>query len=229
MSDTDSFINEVTEEVQKDKLWGYVRKYGWIAILAVIAIVGGSVWNEINKSRITTAAQETGDALIDALNQADPAARASALTEVNTDGNANAVTALLTAGAQQEAGELEAAAKTLSDLAVNPDVPALYRDLAAFKGAMIDTGDAATRRQTLESLAAPGATFGLLAQEQLAFMDVTDGDTEAAIARLNAIAEDAGVSQSLLQRVQTFLVALGEDIAPPTDAAVETDAAAASE
>lgn len=219
MSDTDSFINEVTEEVQKDKLWGYVRKYGWIAVLAVVGIVGGATWNEINKANAMAAAQNTGDALIEALNQSDANERAASLTAVNTDGAANAVTALLTAAAQQDAGDDAAAAQTLSDLAVNPDVPTLYRDLAAMKAAMIDTGDTATRRQSFEALATPGATFGLLAQEQLAFMDVAEGKTEEAIARLNAIAEDAGVSQSLLQRVQTLLVALGEDIAPDAETA----------
>lgn len=221
MSDTDSFINEVTEEVQKDKLWGYVRKYGWIAVLAILAIVGGSIWNEVNKARITTAAQSTGDALIEALNQSDPGERAASLNAVNTDGAANAVTGLLTAAAQQDADNNAAAAETLGALAVNPDIPDLYRELAAFKAAMIDTGDTAARRQSLETLSAPGATFALLAQEQLAFMDVAEGKTDDAIARLNTIAEDAGVSQSLLQRVQTLLVALGEDIAPVAETASE--------
>lgn len=225
MSDTDSFINEVTEEVQKDKLWGYVRKYGWIAVLAVFAIVGGATWNEINKARMKTEAESTGDALIEALNEPDAAERAASLTAVNTDGAANAVTALLTAAAQQDAGDNAAAAQTLGDLAANPDLPELYRDLAAFKAAMIDTGDTAARRLSFETLAVPGATFGLLAQEQLAFMDVAEGKTDDAIAKLNAIAEDASVSQSLLQRVQTLLVALGEDIAP----AATPDAEAASE
>ena len=79
---------------------------------------------------------------------------------------------------------------------------------------MIDTGDNATRRQSLEALSVPGAPFALLAQEQLAFMDVAVGDTVAAVAKLNAIAEDAAVTDGLRQRVLTLLVALGEDIAP---------------
>ncbi len=214
MSDTDSFINEVTEEVQKDKLWGYVRKYGWIAVLAIIGIVGGAAWNEVNKARNLAVAQSTGDALIAGLNETDPTARAALLSTVNAEGAANAVTALLTAGAQQDAGDGAAAAQTLEALVVNQDIPKIYRDLAAFKAAMIDTGDNATRRQSLEALSVPGAPFALLAQEQLAFMDVAVGDTVAAVAKLNAIAEDAAVTDGLRQRVLTLLVALGEDIAP---------------
>ena len=36
MSDTDSFIDEVTEEVRKDRLYGYLRRYGWIAVLVIL-------------------------------------------------------------------------------------------------------------------------------------------------------------------------------------------------
>lgn len=219
VSNTDSFINEVSEEVRKDALFSYVRRYGWIAVLAVLGIVAGATWNEISKARNEATAQQTGDALIDALNQADPSERAASLTAVNATGEANAVTALLTAAALQGADDNAAAAQTLGNLVTNPDVPALYRDLAAFKAAMIDTGDTAARRLSLETLAIPGAPFGLLAQEQLALMDLGEGRTDAAIVRLNAIVEDAGVSQTLLQRVQTLLVALGEDIAPDADAA----------
>lgn len=212
VSDTDSFINEVSEEVRKDALYVYVRKYGWIAVLAVLAIVGGATWNEISKARTTSAAQATGDALIEALNANDPAARADALAAVETAGPASAVTALLTAGSQMDNDDRSAAAATLQSVATDPDAPQLYRDLAAFKVAMIDTGDAAARRTSLEALAQPGAVFGLLAQEQLALMDVAEGETDAAIARLRAIAEDAGVTRGLLERTQTLMVALGVDV-----------------
>ena len=37
MSETDSFIDEVNEEVRRDRLYGALRRYGWIAILAVLA------------------------------------------------------------------------------------------------------------------------------------------------------------------------------------------------
>jgi len=49
MSDTDSFIDEVTEEVRRDQLYGYLRKYGWIAAVVILAIVCGAAWNEYRK------------------------------------------------------------------------------------------------------------------------------------------------------------------------------------
>ena len=44
MSDTDSFIDEVNEEVRRDRFYFMLKRYGWIAVLAVILLVGGAAW-----------------------------------------------------------------------------------------------------------------------------------------------------------------------------------------
>ena len=214
MSETDSFINEVTEEVQRDKLYGYVRRYGWLAALLIVVLVGGAAWNEYRKATATSLAENTGDALLDALALDDVTARSAALSDVQAEGSALAVTALTTAAAQQEAGDFDAAAETLGGLITNTDVPEIYADLAAFKLALLDTGDDETRRMTLEGLARPGAPLSLLAQEQLAYMDLEAGDEDAAIATLRAIIEDAGVTRGLRDRAQTLIVALGAELDP---------------
>lgn len=219
MSDSDSFINEVTEEVRRDRLYGYLRRYGWIAVLAVVVLVGGAAWNEWSKAQRQNTAQATGDAVLDALAQDDPAARVTALQDVNGEGSAIAITALIKAASEVEAEMPDAAAETLGGLAVNGDVPDIYADLAAFKAAMLDTADADARRQALSTLATPGAPFALLASEQLALLDLAEGETDAAIARLTAIIEDAGVSQGLRDRAQRLMVAL--DAPLPGDGASE--------
>ncbi len=49
LSDSDSFIEEVSEEVRRDRLFGLFRKYAWIPILLIIIIVGGAAFNEYRK------------------------------------------------------------------------------------------------------------------------------------------------------------------------------------
>ena len=39
MSDTDSFLQEVSEELRRDRLYRNIRKYGWIAILFVLPLL----------------------------------------------------------------------------------------------------------------------------------------------------------------------------------------------
>ena len=40
MSQSDSFIEEVTEEVRRDRLFATMKRFGWIAIVLVLRIVG---------------------------------------------------------------------------------------------------------------------------------------------------------------------------------------------
>lgn len=219
MSDTDSFINEVSEEVRKDQLFGYVKKYGWIAVTLILVLVGGAAYTEWRKAQDRATAQAAGDALLTAFEQDDLGARAQALAAVQTDGPAVAVTGLLTAAAQQTSGDLAAAKATLDALALNADVPQAYKDVAVFKSAtiMLEGEDTAARRQLLQSLATPGLPYRLLAMEQIALMDLAAGDTDAVMTGLAAILEDAAVTRGLRDRAQTLMVALGAD--PETFAA----------
>ncbi len=210
MSDTDSFITEVSEEVRRDKLYAMMRRYGWIAVVAVIALVGGAAWTEYSRAQDRARAEATGDALLAALEAPDAAARAEALTTVTAGPRSAPVMALMTAAAQQDAGDAVAAVATLNGLAADAAAPRIYRDLAAFKAATLDDGtDPAARRAALETLASPGAPFALLASEQLAILDLAAGDTDAAIAGLTRILQDAAVTQGLRDRAQTLMVALG--------------------
>ena len=211
----DSFINEVSEEVRREKLFGYLRRYGWIGVVCVLGLVGGAAFIEIRNAQERNAAPATGDALLAALENDDPTARASAIEQVAADGSAVAVTALLTASTQQDAGDIDDAAETLKALVTNDDIPQMYRDLAAFKAAMLPVSDTDGRMADLEFLAQPGQPFRLLALEQMAYATLEMGDTDGAIALMRQIEEDAGVSRGLRERVQTLMVALGEPLPDP--------------
>ncbi|WP_019953900.1 tetratricopeptide repeat protein [Yoonia vestfoldensis] len=216
MSNPDSFIDEVTEEMRREKLFGYLRRYGWIAVLIVLGIVGGTAWNEYRQAQDRAAAEAAGDALLAALAENDEAARATAMSGVAAEGNAAVIAALLTASTQEEAGDIDAAAATLGAVASDAAAPAIYRDLAAIKAAMLPVGETPARLAALEALAQPGQPFRLLALEQMAYLTLETGDQPGAVAILRQIAEDAAVTRGLSERVQTLLIALGEDA---TDAA----------
>ena len=215
MSDSDSFIDEVSEEVRREKLFGYLRRYGWIGVVGVLLLVGGAAFNEYRNAQARNAAEATGDALLTALEENDPAARALAIADVSAKGSAVAVTLLLQASTQEEVGDIVGATATLSALVINQDVPEMYRDLAAFKAAMLPTDDTAARMIALDGLSQPGQPFRLLALEQIAYITLAGGDADGAIAVMRQIEEDAAVSRGLRERVQTLMVALGEPLPVP--------------
>ena len=215
MSDSDSFIDEVTEEVRRDRLFRLVRRYGWIAVLAVLVLVGAAAWNEWRKASERQRAQAFGDAILAALERPDSTARGEALAAVEAPGDGGrAVLVLLTAA--EESGEDPAQAATrLLALADSADVRPVYRQLATLKAvAGPNSGLSAEERRTrLDGLTQAGGLVRLLAEEQLALLDIEAGAREAALERLRRIAEDAEATAGLRQRVGQVIVALGGETA----------------
>lgn len=212
MSDTDSFIDEVTEEVRRDRLFLLFKRYGWIAAVAVVAIVGGAAYNEYTKNQDRAAAETLGDDILAALSQDDPAARATELEKITagTQGG-EAVLDFLTAAAQVNSDQTEDAVAALGEISLDGDLPQIYRQIASFKALILqtDTLPAKDRRLQFEALAQPGSPLRLLAQEQLALIDISEGQADAALKRLQAILQDAEISSDLQQRVSQVIVALG--------------------
>lgn len=214
MSNTDSFIDEVTEEVRRDRLFALMRRYGWIAVLAILLLVGGAAWNEWRKAQERSAAQALGDAMLAALAIEDRDARADALSAIDAPNpQADAVIALL-AAAEAAADSPEATAERLLALADRSDVDAVYRNLATLKAVMLPGSglDAETRRTRLNGLALSSGVLRLLAEEQLALIDLETGDRAKAVERLTQIATDAEVTTGLRRRVTQVIVALGEEL-----------------
>ncbi|MGR3466138.1 hypothetical protein [Limimaricola sp.] len=210
MSNPDSFIDEVSEEVRRDRLYHLLRRYGWIGLALVLLIVGGAAAYEWRQSRITAQAQERGDAILAALSEPEAGARASALAPIVEAAPGSVVPALALAAEQQAAGEAEAAVATLDALAANGEVPAIYRDLAALKSVLIEAGRTPEDRLlALEALSAPGAPFRMLALEQIALVRLGQGDRDGAIEQLRAILEDAEATPDLRDRAASLMVALG--------------------
>ncbi len=217
MSDADSFIEEVTEEVRRDRMYLLLRRWGWVGVLAVVAIVGGAAFNEYRKARDTNQAEALGDAILSALAENGSAERAQRLQAIDAASvGGDAVLNMLLSASQAEAGSAQDAVNSLNAIATQGDLPEIYRAIASFKALLLqtDTMSVADRRQQFEALAIPGAPLRLLAEEQLALIDVAEGNTQAALDRLQALRQDAEASVDLQQRAAQLIVALGGEPEP---------------
>lgn len=207
MSNPDSFIDEVAEEVRKEKLFGYLRRYGWIGVVAVLGIVGGAIWTEWSAAQDRARAQAFGDALLAGVQDDTP----GTLADVQASGAQGAVLRLLISAEALAAEDRPAALAALDALAADAALPATYRALAALKRVSIGAADIPVedRRAVLAPLAEPGHPFRPLALEQLALIAVETGDTAAALALLRELAEDSETTPSLRSRAQQVITALG--------------------
>jgi len=206
MSNSDSFIDEVTEEVRRDRLFGYFRRYGWIPAVIIIGLVGGTAYNEWSTVQVAQVAQARGDALLDALELEDVAERAASLSTIAHEDEDALVAKLLAAGV-----DAEQAADLLGSIATDDTQPQYIRDLARLKMASIDgavTVDEAAA--ILVELSEPGGVYRNVAMELLVALELRRGSIEAALALLQAHIKDADASSEQIQRMAELIVALGE-------------------
>ncbi len=211
MSDRDSFIDEVSEEVRRDRLFGFLRRYGWIAAAAVVVLVAVAAWIEWQRLGDRADAREFGDAVVAALDNDSAEARRAALAEIPAEDGRRALIAMLAADTLDTDAATDATLERLTAVADDDAVPALYRELAALKAAMIlqDREEPQAVLDRLEPLTIPGAPYRLLAMEQQALARIRLGETDAALTTLREILQDGASTQGLRQRAQQLIVALG--------------------
>lgn len=212
MSQTESFIEEVTEEVRRDRLFGLMRRYGWIAILVVLLIVGGAAWNEWRKANDAEQAQALGDALLGALEADDSGARITNLQAIEPSSQGGQiVTRFTTVSEMIAAGDEEGATDILDAIAGDGAVDTVYRQLAGFKSLLLqsDTLSVEDRRVGFEGIVQTSGMLRLPAEEQLALIEIETGETDAAITRLQQLQTDPEVTAGLRQRASQLIVALG--------------------
>ena len=205
MSDTDSFIDEVTEEVRRDRLFSYFRRYGWIAAVVILGLVGGTAYNEWSKSAAAQVAQARGDALLDALDMEDDAASIAVLSAIATQEGGDVVASFLAAGSDQNQ-----AANLLGAITENTDQPEYIRDLARLK--LVTTPDSVSQEEAvliLTDLSAAGGLYRNAATEMLVAIELERGNVDAAVTLLQAHIQDAQATQEQIQRMGELIVALG--------------------
>ncbi|MBP9047810.1 MAG: tetratricopeptide repeat protein [Tabrizicola sp.] len=209
MSNPDSFIDEVTEEVRRDRLFRLFRKYGWIGVVIILGLVIGTAWTEWSKSRAEARAEAFGDAVIDALDHGTPDERREALAAVPAETGQSAILGLIMASdpVEDKAATLAALDKVAADASLTP----AYRDLAVLRRVLVAGADlpVADRRSALEGIAAPGRPYRVLAEEQLGYLLIEEGKPDDAIAALTALLQDQEASASLRARLGQVVTALG--------------------
>lgn len=213
MSNSDNFMNEVAGELRRDRLFGALKRYGWIAGVVVIAIAGGAAWNEWQRRDNLEASRQFGDRMLAALDAGTPDARRAELSGDLPEGLRGAIQGLMAAS---DPGQDKAATlASLEAVIARGDLPPVYHDLAVLRKVMVAGADLpiAERRALLEPLTGPGQPYRPLAQEQLAYLDVEAGDTAAAIAALQALVTEQDAPMGLRQRAEQMAAVLGGE--PP--------------
>lgn len=206
----DSFIDEVTDDLRRDRLFRAFRRFGWIAVLAIVALVGSAAWREYSRNRDEKAAQAWGDAVLAAQQAPDQVA---ALSGIDADGSTGRalITQMLAAGAEADAGLTQKAADRLETAAATVASDPILHDLALLKAVMLagTSMDAAQRDSILSQLSKPGAPYELLALEQKAIALIGADRKDDAVVLIRQIQQKDGLSEPLRRRLGEMMITLG--------------------
>lgn len=213
MANTDSFLDEVTEEVRQDRMFRLWKRYGPYVLGAVFLAVAGAAFWQWRASQQEVAAQNAGGALSGASQVDDAAQRADAFVDVIARvGDEPALLAQFgEAAAAGEAGDMERAQAIYAQISADLDLPKRWTALADLKAAalLLDAGDTEAALTAAQPLAAEGEPYRLLAIELQAIAYALSGDAAQAQAAFETILSDPSATPTLQGRAAEFLRSMG--------------------
>ncbi|MEE9273051.1 MAG: tetratricopeptide repeat protein [Robiginitomaculum sp.] len=202
------FINEVEEELRKDKYNALLRQYGPYIVGLIIAIVVVTGVIEFKKYKFDKNARMASTSYVSAQKMLESGdldgafTRFSVLAEIAPDGYAG-LSLSQAAGIKQQMGDLDGAV-TLFDKAAAKFTRPVHKDLASLKACyiLLDQGRFGDVKARVASLTNEERPYWELAQELLAQADLGTGDTDAAKDIFSYLSTVPGVLKGVSVRSQ---------------------------
>ena len=209
MTEKDSFIDEVTEEVRRDKLYLFFRRYGWILFIFAFLIVGTIGWVEFTKNKNVLKAQKLGDAISNAQKIAKNGDLAALDLLANGKKPGSIIPMFMNAYFLEEKNKYVEAFAQYKRIFEDDEIATLYRELAKLKGYFLLDYNDEKAVTLLNELISPDGIFSLLALEQRAFLNISANRLEEAKEDLDSIILNPRASKPLINRVNELKRALG--------------------
>lgn len=227
MADSDSFVQEVTEEVRRDAMYAAWRKYGPFVVGAIALVILGTAAQSWWKSSQENAVREAGEAFIQAQTVEESADAAEAFLTLSNEGEGDyaALAGLRAAAAFGASGDVPRAVEQYEAVAAMSGIDARLTDLAKLRTVMIrsDTMEPAEMLEKLAPLSASGQPWRKAALEFTAAAHVRAGDEAAAIEALTSLLGEEALRPDVQVRAREMISALGgtppETVRPSEEAA----------
>jgi hypothetical protein len=210
----DLLIQEVDEDLRRDqyhRLWKLYGKYAIAAVVAVVAFVAGyQGWQEW-QGRVRQKEAAQFQVAQDLAEQGKSAESLEALAKLAADGHTGFAMAASMRRAEilTTQGDVAAAAAAYEQIA-NASGPALYRDLAVLKQALLtlDSADPAKLESRVAPLSAVANPWHFSATEILALLAQKKGDAQRAAELYKQLADDLQAPPGIRARAAEMLAVL---------------------
>ncbi len=217
-ADNETFYREVDEELRREQMTHAWRRYGPLAVVAVIlllAAIGGWIWWEQQKAVKAGEQGETLNAVFDDVQAGKLDSVTPRLDQLAKDGapGYRAAALLTKADLAIQTGNDSAAIAAFKTIAADESLAQPYRDLALARQTALefDTLAPAAVIARLKPLAVAGNPWFGSAGEMVALAHIKAGQPKLAAPLFAAMAKDQGVPQSIRSRAVQMAGALGTD------------------
>jgi hypothetical protein len=217
-NDAETFLREVDDELRREQMGNFLRRYGWWLIAAfvlVLGAIGGWIWWQERGKSVAGTQGETLVAALDSLEGGNRAAAAPQLAELAASEIAGYRAAALFARANSEttAGNNPAAIATLRSIAANQEFDEAYRQAATVRQTQLEFDTLPPQQvvQRLRPLARPGSPWLGSAGEMLgaAYLKMNRPDLAGPV--FASIGRDENVPPSIRTRAVQMAGSLGID------------------
>jgi hypothetical protein len=209
VSENESFIDEVTEEVRRDKLYLLLKRYGWVPVIVIITVILTSIFIEIRNNAKVIEAENLGDLLANSLS-GDMEVKAILSNDISSTPK-SLIALLLEAKILENKLEYQTAIAAYETVLSREEIPTSLRDFVKFKLVLLVKDDPIGVKKLIGDLINPDGSFYLLALEQKVLIEIGEKRWNEAIANLNLILADPDVSQGMISRATQIKKAIRLD------------------
>ena len=214
----DSLLREIDEDLRRERYALLWKRYGWVIIALVVALVAGVAGYEAWRGYQKRLHAESGERFAAAATVAevDPATAAAAFADLAEDAppGYEILARLREAALHVEQNDVAAAAAAYDSLAGSTGDP-LYSDLAVILRVMtamesaVAPADAAELAEQLAPLTAADRPWRYSAREMSAHLALRADETERAREILTELSNDVQAPEGIRARAEAMLAGIG--------------------
>ena len=216
MANPESFLEEVAEEVRRDRLFKFFKKNGWIMAFVFLAVICASVAYEWRKNSEISRAKSNGDLLSVALDESQKGNLEQLLDLLSDDSpylrpskDLMAVTKLYYAELLYSIdNDPIESMNVLEEIFSSESISSALRQLAKIKYLLLFSGDNKLKQDLIDELSSPDNHYRFLAQEIKVQTYVASGMFDKANRQIDILLNDLEVSEQQKRRLVDIKLAI---------------------
>jgi hypothetical protein len=216
--DSDTFVREVDEELRRERVTGFMTRYGkWVigGFVLLLVAIAAFIWLRSQREEQAGQSSEKLIQVIEQLEQNNARAAAPAIDELagNSREGYRLAALFARANAQISSNSVPAAVQTLGTIAADESAPQAYRDAATIRQVQLqfDTMPPAQVIQRLQGFARPGNPWFGTAGEMVGIAQMRMQRYPQAAQTFGNLARDPNVPESIKARAIQMASSLGVD------------------